>query len=125
MSYSVRDLIKKLGEFDPTRTVYMQNQDVHLVEPIYTVCETTHPIKGECCILLHNGEQEFERPYQAVSTRENPVTVAKLIRALERYDGELEVMMRPRSEYRLFEIPECTELYSAGSCGVTQVQLVG
>ena len=124
----VKYLIEKLKEHPNTMSVYMQKKEYFgNVGDVFSVIKTTHPNTGKPCILLVDGEEEMERPYLGISTNEYTANVRALIKVLEMYDGDIEVMTKPGNGRKNFCDIQETELSSYGFFGksIPCVLLVG
>ena len=120
MAYKVGTLIKELENHPDTMQVYMQKKEFFgNIGYVYNVKETIHPVFGNTCILLHDGDDEMVRPYGCISEDESHVTVRTLIKALKRYDADLEVMTKPKNGCKNFDDIRETEISTYGFFGTS------
>lgn len=97
---SVGMLIEKLSQFPDHLLVYTSKYEyVGNVASIHYANEVNNPVSGKKCILLQDSKSRWDAGY---STLESKMTVRDLIEALEQFDSDVEVMMKPRNGAKNF-----------------------
>ena len=125
---TIAKLIRELRKYKRLSNVYIQKQEFFgNVSHVFTVCRVRHPVTGRYCTLLTDGDDDMERPYRGISSCKNMTRVSDLISMLEKYDGNLEVMGKPKNGCKNFDNICGTELSSYGFFGkeIPCVLLVG
>lgn len=100
----VKELIDILEKMPADMRVFMQKQNhIGTVSGVCTVVTTYHPLSGVPCALIVDGEEEEQRPHDAISNAVSTPTVRELIAILKTYNEDLEVMLKPSPRYSYFD----------------------
>ena len=109
-------LIDKLKQFEERLLVYMSKYEYFgNVASVHYVNEVDNPVSGKTCVLLQDNQSRFDAGY---STLESKMTVADLIRELNKFGSETEVMIKPRNGAKNFGNVNAVEKSSYSSWGI-------